>query len=344
MSIFKQEEPEEIEEDVKTFSKKKDLNLQNKRPKKEPIKPWGKKERLTIFLTFFLTVAITGFLFLSSRNWKLPNFPRIEIPDFQIFKSETVTIGNGKNVQKEKEDEIIKYFKETADKLTGTYSFYVIDLNTGYEFGFRERNIMQAASLIKLPVFVTLYQEVESGKINIDEIYTLKNSDIRAGSGSLQYKKPGTKITYREMAKLMGQQSDNTAFNIFRNVLGDQEIQKTINDIGMISTSLADNETSAYDISLFFKKLFQGQLVSKKYLDEILGYLTDTIYEDYIPKGITEVKVAHKYGREINVTNDAGIIFSNNPFIVTILSEGIVYSEADLFIPEFSKFVFEKMK
>lgn len=344
MSIFKKEEQEEIEEDIKTFPKKKDLNLQNKRPKKEPIKPWGKKERLTVFLTFFLTVVITGFLFLSSRNWKLPNFQRIEIPDFHIFKSETISIGSGKNFQKEKEDEIIKYFKENSDKLTGTYSFYVIDLNTGYEFGFRERNVMQAASLIKLPVFVALYQEVEAGEINLDEIYTLQNTDIRAGSGSLQYKKTGTKITYRELAELMGQQSDNTAFNIFRNILGDQEIQKTINDIGMTSTSLADNETSAYDISLFFKKLFQGQLVSKKYSDEILGYLTDTIYEDYIPKGITEVKVAHKFGREINVTNDAGIIFSNNPFVLSVISEGIINSEADMFIPEFSKFVFEKMK
>jgi beta-lactamase class A len=344
MSIFRKEEPEEIEEEVKPFRKVKDLNPQNKKTRKEPVKPWGKKERLTIFLTLFITVAITGFLFLSSRSWKLPNFQRIEIPDFQIFKSETIFIGSGKNVQKEKEDEVIKYFKEATDKLTGTYSFYVVDLNGGNEFGYRERNVMQAASLIKLPVFAILYQKVESGKINLDEIYTLKNSDVRGGSGSLQYKKSGTKITYRELAELMGQQSDNTAFNIFRNILGDQEIQKVINDIGMTSTSLADNKTSAYDVSLFFKKLFQGQLVSKKYSDEILGYLTDTIYEDYIPKGITEVKVAHKFGREINVTNDAGIIFSNNPFVLSVISEGIINSEADIFIPEFSKFVFEKMK
>ena len=344
MSIFKKEEPEEIEEEIKPFCKVKDLNPQNKKSRKEPIKPWGKKERLTIFLTLFLTVAITGFLFLSSRSWKLPNFPRIEISDFKLFKSETISLGTVRNIEKEKEEEIVKYFKEATDKLTGTYSFYVVDINNGHEFGIRERNVMQAASLVKLPVFITLYQKVESGEINIDEIYTLKSSDVRGGSGSLQYKKPGTKISYREMAKLMGKESDNTAFNIFRNVLGNEKIQKTINDIGMISTSLADNETSAYDTSLLFKKLFQGELVSKKYSDEILGYLTDTIYEDYIPKGITEVKVAHKFGREINVTNDAGIIFSNNPFIVTILSEGIIYSEADTFIPEFSKFIFEKMK
>jgi len=344
MSIFKKEIPQEEEKEFKNFSKKKSVTIQNKRQKKEALKPWGKKERLVVFLTFFITVLVTGFLFLSSRSWKLPNFPRIEIPNFQILKSGTVSIGNGTNVQKEKEDEIIKYFKENTDKLTGTYSFFVIDLSSGYEFGFRERNIMQAASLIKLPVFISLYQEAESSLLNLDSIYTLKSSDIRVGSGSLQYKKPGTQISYREMLKLMGKESDNTSFNIFRNILGDQKIQKTINDIGMVSTSLAENETSAHDVSLLFQKLFNGQLIDKNNTEEMLGYLTDTIYEDYIPKGVLEVKVAHKFGREVNVTNDAGIIYSSKPFVLVILSEGIIYSEADLFIPEFSKFVFEKMK
>lgn len=344
MSIFKKKEIEEVEEEEKSFRKVKDLNPQNKKYRKEPVKPWGRKERLTVFLTLFISVLISGFLFLSSRSWKLPNFPRIEMPDLRIFKNETVTIGTGKNIQKEKEDEIIKYFKENTDKLTGTYSFYIVDLNSASEFGYRERNIMQAASLIKLPVFATLYKEVEEGKLKLEDIYTLKSSDIREGSGSLQYKKSGTKISYKEMAELMGKLSDNTAFNVFRNILSDEKIQNEAIDIGMSSTSLLENETSAYDISLFFKKLYLGNIVNTKYKDEILTYLTDTAYEEYISKGIPDMIVSHKYGREENVINDAGIVFSQNPFVITILSEGIIYSEADLFIPEFSKFVFEKLK
>jgi beta-lactamase class A len=220
----------------------------------------------------------------------------------------------------------------------------VVDLKGNYEFGYRERNVMQAASLIKLPVFITLYQEVESGKVDLSTIYTLKSSDIRGGSGSLQYKKPGTEISYQDMAKLMGKESDNTSFNIFRNILGDQKIKSVINTIGMYQTSLEDNETSAYDVSLLYKKLYLGQLVNDGHKEEILGYLTDTIYEDYIPKGIPEVNVAHKFGREVNVTNDAGIVLSEKPFVISILSGGIIYKEADEFIPNFSKFVFEKMK
>lgn len=345
MSIFKKEDQEEFEEEqIKTFKKPKDLNPQNIRKRKEIVKPWGKKERLIVLISFLATILIAGFLFLSSRSWKLPNFRRIEIPKFELFKSETVTIGNKAGLQKERETLIKDYFVQETNKLTGLYSFYIIDLKEDREFGFREKNIMQAASLIKLPVFALLYQEVEAGKLNLDDIHVLKNTDKITGSGSLEYKDPGFKISYRDLAKLMGKESDNTAFNIFVNLLGEDKVQRTINDIGMFSTSLKENRTSAYDVSIFYKKLFKGEIVSQKYTDEILSFLTDTIYEDYIPKEISEVKIAHKYGREINVTNDAGIILSENPFVLSILSEGIVYSEGDVFIPGFSKFVFEKMK
>lgn len=344
MSIFKLQKPEEPEEDIKPPRKVKDLNPQNKKVRKEPAKPWGRKERLIVLTTFLLTVLSAGFLFLSSRSWKLPNFPRIEIPKLQIFQNQTVTIGNKVDLKKEKEKEITDYFLNNTDKLTGSYSFYCVDIKNGYEFGSREKNVMKAASLIKLPVFILLFQEAEAGRINLDDLYTLKSTDIRGGSGSLQYKASGTKISYRQMALLMGKESDNTAFNIFRNIFGDQKIQKLIFDIGMISTSLADNETSAYDVSLLYKKLFQNDLINQKNTDEMLSFLTDTIYEEYIPKNIPDINVAHKYGREVNVINDAGIILTENPYILTILSEGIIYSEADIFIPNFSKFVFDRLK
>jgi len=342
MSIFKKEELEEQKKELTSLNKQKNLNVRT-RKKKEVQKPWSKKERLIVFTTFLVTVVITTVLFFSSRSWKLPNFPRIEVPKFQFLKSETVSLG-GNNIQKEKEDLITDYFIRETDKLTGTYSFFVIDLDTNHEFGFRERNVMQAASLIKLPVFTAVYKEVENNRLDLEDIYILKNTDKRSGSGSLQYKDPGYRISYKDMLSFMGKQSDNTAFNIFVNLLGEDKVQKVINDIGMQSTSLAENETTAYDISLFYKKLFNGEIVNKKYADEVLSFITDTIYEDYIPKGITEVKVAHKFGREVNVTNDAGIVFSENPFVLTILSEGIIYSEGDIFIPEFSRFVFDTLK
>lgn len=357
MGFFKRNKEElneetELEEEKQYTRKKfKDLNPQNRKKRNEPPKPWGKKERLTVLITFLATVVIAGVLYLSSVSWKLPKMPRIELPDFSklnIFKPETIVIGPNKDnpnaALEEKANEAISLFKETTSNLTGAYRLCVVDLDSGFSYGIDEKKTMEAASLIKLPVFATLYKESEEGKINLETKYTLKASDKRTGSGSLYGKPDGTVFTYRELAKYMGQQSDNTAFNIFRNILGDATIETEAKNIGMLSTSVGKNETSPYDIGTFYLKLWKGEIVSIKNRDEILNYLTNTIYEDWIPKGIPGVRVAHKFGREVNVTNDAGIVYADKPFVLVLMSEGIVYKESDAVFPTLASQIYNIQK
>jgi beta-lactamase class A len=104
-----------------------------------------------------------------------------------------------------------------------------------------------------------------------------------------------------------------------------------------------DQKTTPYDIGLFFQKLWEGDVISKKHRDEILGYLTDTIYEEWLAAGIpSSTDVAHKYGRETHIVNDAGIIFTDEPFILVLLSKGVVEREADQVFPELSRAIYRQ--
>lgn len=338
---FNDEEMEEEDRDGSLRRKKiRDLKPENKKKRKEPPKPWTKKERLLILYALVGSIFVALLLFASARGWKLPGLPKIKLPSFE---SKTIIITANKNDQT-RADKIIADFKDKTKNLSGEYAFYYIRLSDGFVYGVNEKEQMQAASLIKLPVFATLYREAEAGRINLDEKYTLKSADKVAGSGSLYGKPAGTILTYRELARYMGKQSDNTAFNIFRKKLGDTKIAQTINDLGMTKTSLSGNLTSPYDIGTFYKKLWQNEIVSRESRDEILGYLTDTIYENWLGKGITGVKVAHKYGSEVHVVNDAGIILSDKPFVLVIMSQGIIEKEANDVIPELAKMIFEGQK
>src|SRR5688572_12694049 len=58
----------------------KDLSPENKKTRKEPIKPWGKKERFLVLSVMILTALISGIAALSARNYKLPGVPRIKFP------------------------------------------------------------------------------------------------------------------------------------------------------------------------------------------------------------------------------------------------------------------------
>ena len=213
-------------------------------------------------------------------------------------------------------EEAIQKFKEQTDNLSGVYGLYVVDLDTGFSYGVNEKEIFEPASLNKLPVIAAIYMEAEKGSLDLESKYN--------------------ETTYRNLIRLMGKQSDNTAFNIAKSLLGDEKIEQAILRIGMKNTSLTKNETTPVDIGIFFEELWHGNIISSEHRDELLEFLTDTVYESWITEGVPdEIRVAHKYGRETHVVNDAGIIYAEKPsgpealqgrgpFVIVLLSKGVI--------------------
>jgi len=233
--------------------------------------------------------------------------------------------------------------EQIIEPLRGTYGIYFRDLEKGDAFSINSLEKMTAASLIKMPTLLTLYREADAGRINLDTIYKLQAADRRGGAGSLIGRPEGSEVSYREMAKLMGEQSDNTAFNIVANkILGGEKIQNTINLLGMRQTSFNDNITTPEDMGLLFRKLLQEKVVTDKSRDEILSFITNTIWESRIPAGIPKgIKVSHKIGSDIGVVSDAGIVFAKKPFILVIMSQNANEIEAGKALPEIAKKIYE---
>jgi beta-lactamase class A len=317
------------EEDLKLPSKRKfrDLNSVNKRRRKEPIKPWGKKERYLVLSILLFTTVTSGVLALSARDWKLPGLPKISLPGLNIFGGGEIILENS-NKNNNKYKSAIKKFEDKTNSLSGTYGLYVSDLSSRESFGSHETETFQAASLIKLPVMAAYYKEVEKGSVNPLERYILKDSDKVAGSGSIQYEKSGKVYTYQQLVSLMGKQSDNTAFNVVKKKIGEEKLNKYVQEFGMTKTSIVNNDSSPQDIGVFFERLWNGEIMGDENKEALLDSLTNTIYEDYLPAGIPdEIRVAHKYGREVHVLNDAGIVFTDRPFVIVIMTKGIVDKE-----------------
>jgi beta-lactamase class A len=169
----------------------------------------------------------------------------------------------------------------------------------------------------------------------------LKASDKVGGSGSLFGKPIGYEITYRNILELMGKQSDNTAFRIARNTLGDSVINEYMKKYGMTHTDLDENLTTPEDIGNFFEGVWTNNFLSVRHKNALLDSLTDTWYEAWLPAGIpTGIRIAHKYGREVHVINDAGIVYTEKPYVIVVMSKGILDSEGDAVIPEISRMVY----
>ena len=106
MAIFgrKKDEDDEDEDDAfeeegrhnRKFSRKfKDLKGENKKKRKEPPKPWGKRERLLILVTILVTMILSGILAFTSSGNRLAgikfNFTKPDF-SFDIFKEKTIII------------------------------------------------------------------------------------------------------------------------------------------------------------------------------------------------------------------------------------------------------------
>jgi len=295
-------------------------------------------DRLLIIGLFLTTVFLSGFLYFQPQISAF--FQKIKKTPEKITSPLVIT--GGKEVKKFDPTSVLEEIKNLTSQLLGTYGVYVYRFEDGKEYGLQQNEIFPAASLMKLPVILTLYQEAEAGKINLEEEYKLLEKDKRGGAGVLQSRPAGEVYTYRKLAELMGQYSDNTANNVLVKILGPEKIQQTIDSLGMKKTNFAEYETTPQDIGLFFRKLYEGGVVISQHKEEILKFLTKTGFEDRIPAGIPkEVRVAHKIGTEIGVFSDAGIVFSQKPFVLVIMSREAKESEAKEALPKIAKVIWE---
>lgn len=342
---------EELELNRQPLPKVKDLDPENRKRRVLPPKPWGMHERLWVLVALAVTIGASSILALTAREFKLPGLPRISFPALVLpsLKSEPIILVNDKatpvpTADAAKSKAVVGAFSGVTKGLSGVYAMYVVDLASSASYGTIEKETFEAASLIKLPLMSMMYSESENGRLDLETKYTLADSDKIGGSGSLAGKPAGTTVTYRKLIEYMGQQSDNTAFNIARHVMGDEKINTYTKNIGMTHTSLANNLTTPEDVGLYFEKLWNGKLINSANRDQLLGYLTDTWYEKWLAAGVPEgVRVAHKYGREAHVVNDAGIIYAPKPFVLVILSKGVVETQADENFPAMVRAVYQEI-
>jgi len=313
--------------------------MQNNRPKRRRNRKQIIGSRWTIFFVFLATS------FLSFVFWLLPQLTNF----WQELKSPLVIVSNQNQVDEyldlgptKNPQELITQFKEMTLNLAGDYGFVVWALKDDRVYGSKEEKVFPAASLMKLPVMIAYFRQVEAGELNSWTRYVLRNEDKVGGAGTLINQSAGTFWTNDQLVNLMGQYSDNTAFAVIRNRVGEEKINQTIKDLKMEKTSLEEFETTPLDIARLFKAVFDEGVINKKHRQAFLDSLTETIFEERIPKGMPEeIKVAHKIGTDTGTYSDGGIVFSIDPFILVVMSKNAAQGKAETLIADFASLVYE---
>lgn len=206
-----------------------------------------------------------------------------------------------------KQSEVEEYLKSAA---SGTWSVYAKDLTSNSDIASVNADAkMQSASVIKLFIMATAYDEMAKGNMVPTEV----SSDI----------------------KLMITQSENFATNRMIDRLGFDKINNYIRSNGYTNTELnrymlksnanGDNYTSSKDAAKMLENIYNHKCVSYEASEQMMTYLKAQGRTWKIPAGVPSgVQTANKTGELDTVENDAAIVFKDNaPYVLVVMSSGL---------------------
>ncbi|MDJ0618206.1 MAG: serine hydrolase [Calothrix sp. MO_192.B10] len=199
-----------------------------------------------------------------------------------------------------------------------TPGIFLVDLDNGSYVDINAAASFPAASTIKIPILVAFFQDVDTGKIRLDESLTLQPEMIAGGSGDMKSKKPGTQFTALEVATKMMIISDNTATNMLIERMGGMEmLNQRFRSWGLRTTAIRNllpdlegtNTTSPKELASLMSMVSKGNLVSMRSRDRILDIMRRNTRNHLLPKGLGKgATIAHKTGDIGSTLADAGLV------------------------------------
>ncbi|MDF5736681.1 MULTISPECIES: serine hydrolase [unclassified Nostoc] len=221
----------------------------------------------------------------------------------------------------------MKVLEPQIKALMSRYSFlktgmFFLDLDTGDYLDIGGDRVFPAASTIKLPILIAFFQDLDAGKVTLQEILTMRRDLVTNGSGTMQYERVGKKYTALETVTKMVTISDNTATNMIIDRLGGAaKLNQRFRTWGLKDTVirhlLADlrgtNTTSSEDMARVLALVVNNKLVSLQSREQVLDILRHTTIRTLLPAGLGKgAVIANKTGDIGFVIGDAGFITMPN--------------------------------
>jgi beta-lactamase class A len=197
----------------------------------------------------------------------------------------------------------------------GVVGYTVHNLDTGERLARRGDETFPTASLIKVPVLVTVFDLVAKGMLSLDDKLTVLKIDMVPGAGTLQFMHPGIEITVRDAAWLMTTISDNTATNLLLDRIIIRRVWEKMEALGLMHTKVHSKSflrvasvamdssvkyglgvTTPNEMARLFELLAAGKAVSPAADSTMLDVLEHNEDGQLLQRFVDGVRAAHKTG------------------------------------------------
>ncbi len=227
-----------------------------------------------------------------------------------------------------------------ADAHRGVVGYSVIDLGTGARISRRGDETFPTASLIKVPILVTVYDLVAKGRLSLDDPLTVLKIDQVPGSGIIQFLHNGTVLTVQDAAWLMSTISDNTATNLLLDRIIIRRVWAKMDSLGLKNTrvhskSFLRNSSVAMDSSVkygfgvttpnemarLFELMALGKAVNPAADSTMLHMLEHNNTDFMLQRYAGGVRAAHKDGETDAVRTECTLWYLRNRIVACVMTK-----------------------
>jgi beta-lactamase class A len=206
-----------------------------------------------------------------------------------------------------------------------------------------------AASTIKVPVLLGVYDAIEAARIEPFSRVHVRNRFLSAVDGrpyrvaaardanSEVQAAIGRTMTVHELARHMIETSSNLATNLLLDVIGIDEIRETLRSLSLTGIDLQrgvedeaawaagiNNRITAEGYGQALRLIAERAAISEQASDAMLEILHGQRFRAGIPAGLPEdARVANKTGEMSTSAHDGGIVYLDEraPYVVVVLTE-----------------------
>jgi beta-lactamase class A len=226
-----------------------------------------------------------------------------------------------------------------ADAHHGILGYSVIDIDNNVRISHRGDETFSTASLIKVPILVTVFDLVAKGQLSLSDPLTVLKIDQVPGSGVLQYMHGGMYLTVGDAAWLMMTLSDNTATNLLLDRIIIRRVWAKMDSLGLHNTKVHSkaflrNSSVAMDSSVkyglgvttpnemahLFELMANGKAVNRTADSAMLEMMEHNQDGEKMQRFVYGARAAHKTGDTDKVRTECSLFYLRNRVVVCALT------------------------
>ncbi len=227
-----------------------------------------------------------------------------------------------------------------ADAHRGVVGYSITNLETNEHLERRGDEPFSTASLIKVPILVTLFDLAEQRQLTLDDPIVLTEIDKVGGAGQLQFLRTPLTLRLWDVAWLMSTLSDNTATNLVLDRIKIRRVWQKMEALGLPRTKVHSGSmtriasvapdssakyglgvTTANEMAQLFTLMAQGKAVSPRADSTMLDILTHNEDDSKLMRFNYGLRAAHKTGDVDQSRTDCGVLYLPARVVACVLTK-----------------------